>query len=121
MTKNTYGQRRPAREYPRSILSGCRACLSAGKPALGTTAPTAAKAGPTRGAVSSSLRERGGDLVEVRGTGGLDEHHVAGGKVAAQPVDGRVVASQRHRPLSRTVGDRPGGLADSDHQVSPGG
>lgn len=31
------------------------------------------------------------DLVEARSAGGLDEHHVAGGEVAAQPVDGGVV------------------------------
>ena len=54
------------------------------------------------------------DLVEARPAGGLDEHHIAGGEVAAQPVDGRVVVGQHHRPLSRAVGDRPGDLADRD-------
>jgi NAD(P)-dependent dehydrogenase (short-subunit alcohol dehydrogenase family) len=39
----------------------------------------------------------------------------------AQPVDGRVVVGQRHRPLSRAGGDRPGGLADRDHHVGLGG
>jgi hypothetical protein len=40
--------------------------------------------------------ERGANLVEARPAGGLDEHYVTGGKVAARPVDGRVVAGQRH-------------------------
>jgi hypothetical protein len=47
---------------------------------------------PRGGRCPAELREGGGDLVEARRAGGLDEHNIADGEVAAQPVDGRVVA-----------------------------
>ncbi len=105
---------------------------------LGRAEPESVKQGPLTGCPSglcrrlglvpephggrrpAKLREGGGDFVEARCAGGLDEHYVAGGEVAAEPVDGRVVAEQCHRLLSRAVGDGPGGRADRDHHVGAG-
>jgi hypothetical protein len=47
---------------------------------------------PRGGRCPAELRKGGGNLVEACRAGGLDEHNVAGGEMAAQPVDGRVVA-----------------------------
>lgn len=52
----------------------------------------------------AELRERGGDLVEARLAEGLDDHHVADGEMAAQPVDGRVGHTSAYgRQAARTL------------------
>lgn len=66
-----------------------------------------------------SGRECGGDLVEARPAGGLEEHHITGSEPGVQSLDGRGVVGQCHRSFSGAVGERPG--ADRKHHVGPEG